>query len=261
MINLIDLTEIGQGNKQAFDFSFLDFIGDWLAKHGPALAKLLLIVGSGAGTVYNAIKAGDMDGVHIGWLVTLILTAAGLIVEIGFAYAWKKRGSYDLAGAQRKTADAIFKRSSSVMIGDLSLSVAEIAFGVGGIATYWIGLVQPAMAVHVVMLFYRLKGEHPVYLAEIEIVEMKASVKAAEIRDAVQDRKLELAERNHNRVLQWASLQKRHQHGLKLVMGRWFDRQIKRSVREAVGQKFLSDSVGKLKRLPKLLKLPKSREN
>ena len=38
-----------------------------------------------------------------------------------------------------------------------------------------------------------------------------------------------------------------------LVTGRWFNTQIKRAVRAAVGQRLLPDAMGKLKRLPKLL--------
>lgn len=256
----LDKLELGEGKKQPFDESYFDKVSSWLAQHGPALAKLLLIIGSGAGTVYNAIKAGHMDGVEIGWLVTLILMAAGLIVEMGFAYGWSRRGSYDLAGEQHATVDKIFNRSSYVMIGDLSLSVAEIAFGVGGIATYWIGIVQPIMAVHVVRLFYKLKGEHPEYIAEMEIVDMKARMKASAVRDAAKAQQLALAEKEHERSLEWAALRKRHEHGQKLVTSRWYDRQIKVATREAVGQKLLGvrDRLGKL---PKLLGIGKERSN
>lgn len=256
----LESLDIGEGRKQPFDSSALDHVSNLLATHGPALAKLLLIVGSATGTIYNAIKAGHMDGVQIGFLVTLILSAAGLIVECGFAYGWSRRGSYDLAGAQRVTVDKIFNRSSYVMIGDLSLSVAEVAFGVGGIATYWIGIVQPVMAVHVVRLFYRLKGEHPEYLAEIEIVDLRAQMKAMAIRDAANDQRLALAEHEHERSLQWAALRKRHEHGKKLVESRWYDREIKRATREAVGERLVSVR-GKLLGLPKLLGIGKERSN
>jgi len=256
----LDSINVGEGRKEPFDQSYFDKVSKYLSTHGPALAKLLLIIGSGAGTIYNAIKAGHMDGVEIGWLVTLILTAAGLIVEMGFAYGWSRRGSYDLAGEQRATVDKIFNRSSYVMIGDLSLSVAEIAFGVGGIATYWIGIIQPVMAVHVVRLFYKLKGEHPEYLAEMELVDMKARMKAAAIRDAAKDQRLALAERDHERSMEWASLKKRHEHALKLVTGRWYNRQVKQEVRKAVGQ-----SVGAMRtqlgKLPKLLRIGQGRSN
>ncbi len=256
----LESIDVGEGRKEPFDSSYFDAVSSYLSTHGPALAKLLLIVGSGAGTVYNAIKAGHMEGVEIGWLVTLILTAAGLIVEMGFAYGWSRRGSYDLAGEQRATVDKIFNRSSYVMIGDLSLSVAEIAFGVGGIATYWIGIVQPVMAVHVVRLFYKLKGEHPEYLAEMELVDMKARMKAAAIRDAAKDQRLALAERDHERAMEWASLDKRHEHALKLVTGRWYDRQVKREVRDAVGQ-----GIGRMRtqlgKLPRLLRLGNPQKN
>ena len=228
-----------RSDNNPFDSSFFDGISNWLATHGPALAKLLLIIGSTAGTIYNAIKAGKSDGVEIGWLITLILAAAGLIVECGFAYGWSRKGSGSLAGKQVRTVEKIFNRSSYVMIGDLSLSVAEIALGVGGIAMYWIGIVQPIMAVHIVKLFYRLKGEHPEYIAELEIVNMQADMRASQIRDRVQNQKLQLAERNYERSMEWASLRKRHEHGYKLVNSRWYNRKVKRAVKEAVDQKYL----------------------
>lgn len=257
----LEALKVGEGKKKPFDESFFDVVSNWLATHGPALAKLLLIIGSAAGTIYNAIRAGHIDGVEIGWLVTMILSAAGLIVECGFAYGWSRQGSYDLAGRQRVTVDKLFNRSSYVMIGDLSLSVAEIAFGVGGIATYWIGLVQPIMAVHVVKLFYRLKGEHPEYIAEMEIVDMQANMKASLIRDAAQVQRLELAEKGHERSLEWAALRKRHEHGTKLVASRWYDRQVKQAVKEAVNQTYLPGLRKALGKLPKLLRLGQGRSN
>lgn len=259
-INLASL-EGGEGKKNPFDESYFDIVSAWLAQHGPALAKLLLIIGSGAGTIYNAIKAGHIDGVEIGWLVTLILTAAGLIVEMGFAFGWSRRGSYDLAGQQRATVDKIFNRSSYVMIGDLSLSVAEIAFGVGGIATYWIGLVQPIMAVHVVKLFYALKGQHPAYVAEMEIVDLRADMKASAVRDVAQAQRLELAEKEHERGMEWAALRKRHEHGTKLVSSRWYDRQVKQAVKEAVNRENLPAVRKALGKLPKLLRIGQGRSN
>lgn len=260
---LLDLDSLaaGAGSKSPFDPSFFDVVSNWLAKHGPSLAKLLLIVGSAAGTVYNAIKASHMEGVEIGWLIMLILSAAGLIVECGFAYGWSRRGSYDLAGKQRETVDKIFNRSSYVMIGDLSLSVAEVAFGIGGIATYWIGIIQPVMAVYIVKLFYTLKGQHPEYIAEMEIVDLKANAKASQIRDAANDQKLELAEKNHERTLQWAALRKRHEHGLKLAGSRWYNRQVKQATREAVNREYLPAVRKKLGKLPKLLRLEGSSKN
>lgn len=55
------------------------------------------------------------------------------------------------------------------------------------------------MAVHVVMHFYQLKGEHPLFIAEMEIVDMKARMQAAQVRDAAQEQRLTLAEREHER--------------------------------------------------------------
>ena len=75
------------------------------------------------------------------------------------------------------------------MIGGLSLSVAEI--GVDGIATYWFGIVQPVMAVHIVKLSTRSKAS----IRIMEIVELRANMKAAQIRDTANDQRLELAER------------------------------------------------------------------
>lgn len=257
----LDNRAVKASRKSPVDSSFFDVVSNWLATHGPSLAKLLLIVGIAAGTVYNAIKAGHMEGVEIGWLIILILSAASLIVECGFAYGWSRRGSHDLAGNQRETIDKIFNRSSYVMIGDLSLSVAEVAFGIGGIATYWIGIIQPVMVVHIVKLFYTLKGQHPEYIAEMEVVDLKANAKASQIRDAANDQKLELAERDHERALQWAALRKRHEHGLKLAGSRWYNRQIKQATREAVNREYLPAVRKKQGKLPKLLRLEGSNKN
>lgn len=257
----LDITDHGAGRKDPFDSSVLDSISNLLAQHGPALAKLLLIIGSGTATIYNAIKAGNHPQVLNGGLLTTILVAAGLIVECGFAYAWSRKGSYDLAGQQRQTVDSIFNRSSYVMIGDLSLSVAEIAFGIGNIAIYWIGLVQPFCAVHIVKLFYKLKGQHPEYIAEMEIVDMRADMKAAEIRDKAEVQRLTLADRKHERHLQWASLRERHQAGSKLVSSRWFRRQINKAVKDAVGKNLLEDVRKRVGKLPMLLRIKNERRN
>lgn len=254
-LNLSALTDRGAGAKNPFDSSFLDGASRMLATHGPAFAKLSLIVGSATATVYNAIKAGASPRVLNGDLITTVLIAAGLIVECGFAYAWSRKGSYDLAGAQRITADAIFNRASLIMIGDLSLSVAEIAFGVGMIAIYWVGIVQPIFAVHIVRLFYRLKGEHPEYIAEMEIVDLRADLRAADIRDKADALRLSLAERKHERHMQWAALDARHYSGSKLVTSRWFKRQVNNAVKEAVGKSLLGDIRARVGKLPKLLRI------
>lgn len=260
-LDLDNLTDHGAGRKKPFDSSPLDTISDLLATHGPALAKLMLIFGSGTATVYNAFKAGAHPDILNGNMLTTILIAAGLIVECGFAYGWSRRGSYDLAGFQRQRVDMIFNRSSWVMIGDLSLSVAEIAFGIGQIALYWVGIVQPVMAVHIVKLFYKLKGEHPEYIAEMEIVDMKADLKAAQIRDQAEEARLAIAENKHERSLQWASLNERHASSTKLVTSRWFRRKVNNEVKEAVGKNLLGDVRERVGKLPKLLRIKNARRN
>lgn len=252
-LDLSTLTDHGSGSKDPFDPSFLDAISKQLARHGPALAKLLLILGSGSATVYNAIRAGLHPNVAVPELLTAILTAAGLIVECGFAYGWSRKGSYDLAGEQRSTVDAIFNRSSYVMIGDLSLSVAEIAFGVGNIAIYWIGIVQPILAVHIVKLFYKLKGQHPEYIAEMEIIDLRADARAADIRDKAESFRLSLAEKKHDRDMQRAALSERHRSGNKLVTSRWFRRQVNNAVKDSVGKNLLVDIRARVGKLPRLL--------
>ena len=252
-LDLSSLPDHGGGTKSPFDTSFLNSISRTLAKHGPALAKLLLIVGSALATVYNALRAGARPEVLNGDLVFLILCAAGLIVECGFAYAWSRRGSYDLAGEQRDVANKIFNRSSFIMIGDLSLSVAEFAFGVGSIAVIWIGIVQPIFAVHIVRLFYKLKGLHPEYLAEMRVVDMRAQMKAAEILDAAEELAFDLQDRSHERDLRWIALDERHASGLKLVTSRWFRRQVKKAVKASVGYRLLGELRERAGNLPNLL--------
>lgn len=258
---LSEFGDHGAGHKDPFEASFLDAASRTLATHGPAFAKLSLIVGSATATIYNAIKAGNHPAVLSSGLVTTILIAAGLIVECGFAYAWSRKGSYDLAGAQRLTADAIFNRSSLVMIGDLSLSVAEVAFGVGQIAVFWIGIVQPIVAVHIVRLFYRLKGEHPEYIAELEVVDLRADMRASRIRDKADVLRLSQAERKHERHLQWAALEERHRSGVRLVSSGWFRRRVNQSVKDAVGKNILGDVRKRLGKLPALLGIGRGRES
>lgn len=254
-LDLAGITNRGSGTKSPFDKSFLDSLSRTLAKHGPAFAKLSLIAGSMTATVYNALRAGARPEVLNGDLVFFILTAAGLIVECGFAYAWSKRGSYDLAGEQRNVAKQIFNRSSFIMIGDLSLSVAEIAFGVGNIAVIWIGIIQPVFAVHIVRLFYRLKGLHPEYLAEMRVVDLRAQMTAAQTLDLVEETALELEERRHMRELQWASLEERTHHGWKLVSSRWFKRQVKRAVKASVGYSLLEEARQRSAQLKNVLRI------
>jgi len=253
--NEIDFSEVGEAEAKPFEESYFDKVGDWLGKHGPAISHLFLIIGSGAGTVRNAWHLSQLDSVDVWQLIFAVLLFCGLIVECAFAYAWMKRGSFTLAGPQLATAKKLYDRSSIVMIGDLSLSLAEIAFGVGKIAQFWVGIVQPIMAVHLVRLFYQLKGEHPEAVARQNVVTLKALMRAEWVEEEAANQRLALDESRHERFMQRAALNKRHEHGRKLVAGRWFNGQMKRAVKDAVNQKLLPDALGKLKRLPKLLKL------
>ena len=244
-----------------FESTKLDWITDGLAKYGPIVGKVFLIVGSASGTAYNAWKASQMDAVAVWWLVLSILGFCGLIVEGGFAYGWGVRGSKKLAGDQVKTADNIFKRSAYTMMGDLSLSVGEIAFGIHGLAQFWIGILQPFVAVHIIMLYYKLKGESPEALAEQEVVTYKAQARADDIRDRAEQWKGELADRKNARQIEAKARKRRHAYLLKVVNGFWYGRKMKKQVDEYVGKSLLGDGLKtKLKALPQSLSL-KNRKN
>ncbi|MDZ4698565.1 MAG: hypothetical protein SH809_02560 [Rhodothermales bacterium] len=251
----------GAGRREPFDKSFLDGPKNWFSKHGPALANLLLMGGSATGTVATALRSSHAAGLDSPLLVASVMILAGLVIECGFAWAWSRQGTHDLAGRQRVLADRMFKMAAAVMVGDLSLSLAEVAFGVGGIAPYWIGGIQPAAAVWIVYTFYAIKGAHPEHLADLEIVDLRADAKAAAMRDRADAFRLALAERKHERALKWAALDTRQEYAEKLVTGRWFRRRVKGEVKKAVGQNLLGDVRRKLGELPRLLGIGKARQN
>lgn len=245
-----------------FEKTNIDTIPEFLAKHGPVLGKLFLIIGSASATGYNAWKASQMEAVAVWWLVLAILGFCGLIVEGGFAYGWSVRGSKKLAGDQVATADKIFKRSAYTMMGDLSLSVGEIAFGIHGIAQFWIGVLQPFVAVHVIMLYYRLKGESPEAQAEQEIVTLKAQARADDIRDRSETWKGHLMDRKNARQIEAKARTRRHSYALKLVSGFWYGRRMRQEVKDYVGKEQLGNGLKqKLKLLPTSLKNLKNRNN
>lgn len=258
--NVLDLTEIDSGKTDPFEQSWFEGLSNWLGKHGPALAHTFLIVGSAAGTVTNALHFAETgQGLVHTLLVTLLF--CGLVIEFGFAYAWKKAGSTDLAGNQVKTVNDLYNLSSIIMIGDLSLSVAEIAFGIGEIAAYWVGIVQPIGAVFIIRLFYRLKQEHPMTKAMQKVATLKARAQAGAVENEAQNMQLLLDEEKHERFMRRAALNERMIAGQKIVSGRWFRGQIKRATKDAVGKTLLPNIRAKVKNLPNLLRLPRSRKN
>ena len=258
----IDLTEVGSsGEESPFEDSYFDAVGDWLGKHGPAISHLFLIIGSAFGTVSNAWHLSHMDSVSIWQLVFGVLLFCGLIVECAFAVSWLKRGSTDLAGNQLVTVKKLYDRSSIVMIGDLSLSLAEVALGIGGIAAFWVGCVQPIFSVHLVRLFFQLKGEHPMTIARQRVGTLKARMAAGEVENEAQALQLILDEERHNRFMQRASLEQRIAAGEALVSSRWFRSQIKRAVKDSVGKSLLPNVRAKLANLPNLLRLNRSQKN
>lgn len=251
-----------QRKDDPFEESALDAIPEFLHKHGPVIGKLFLILGSASATAYNSWKASHMEGVAVWWLVFSILGFCGLIVEGGFAYGWGVRGKQRLAGEQVKTADKIFKRSAYTMMGDLSLSVGEIAFGIHGIAQFWIGILQPFVAVHIIMLYYKLKGEDPEAMAKQEIVTLRAQAKADEVSDKAQAWKHELADRKNHRQIEAREMQRRHAYLLKVVNSWWYGRRMRREVNQYVGKYLLGTGLkDKLKELPQSLNLNKPLSN
>lgn len=256
----LDLSASGSGHENPFEESYFDRVGDWLGKHGPAISHLFLIIGSAAGTLTNAFHFAEVDGqVIYTLLVTLIF--CGLIVEASFAYAWMKRGSTDLAGAQIASVNKLYNRSSIVMIGDLSLSVAAVAIGIGDIAEYWVGIVQPLFAVHLVRIFFALKGEHPMTIAKQRVATLKAYMDAGAVENEAENMRLQLDEERHERFMKRAALEQRIAAGEALVAGGWFRRQVKKAVHESVNKKLLPEVRARLGKLPELLRLGQGRSN
>lgn len=257
----LGVTNHGAGSKSPFDRSFLDGPKNWFAKHGPALANLLLMAGSAAGTIYTAIRTSHGSGIDTPFLVAAVMILAGLVIECGYGWAWSRQGTHHLAGRQRVLADRIFKGASVVMVGDLSLSLAEVAFGIGHYSAYWIGGIQPMAAVAIVYTFYLIKGAHPEHLAELEIVDMRAAARAADARDKVEAFRLQLAERQHERAMRTAALETRQAYGERLVTSGWFRRRVKREVKGAVGHSLLGDVRQAVGKLPRLLGIGKAQRN
>jgi len=257
----IDLTDTGSGNENPFEHSFFDIVGDWLGKHGPAISHLFLIIGSAAGTLTNAIHFATGPEGQLVHTLFATLIFCGLIVEASFAYAWMKQGSTDLAGAQIKSVRDLYNRSSFVMIGDLSLSVASVAIGIGDVAQYWVGIVQPLFAVHLVRLFFVIKGSHPMTIAKQKVATLKAYMEAGAVENEAEHMRLQLDEERHERFMRRAALEQRIAAGEALVSGGWFKRQVKKAVRQSVDKKLLPDVRSRLGKLPELLRLPGSRKN
>ncbi len=147
------------------------------------------------------------------------------------------------------------------MIGDLSLSVAAVAIGIGDVAQYWVGIVQPLFAVHLVRIFFAIKGEHPMTIAKQKVATLKAYMAAGAVENEAAEMRLQLDEERHERFMKRAALNQRIAAGEVLVSGGWFKRQVKRAVRDSVNKKLLPGIRGKLGKLPQLLRLPRSREN
>ena len=108
---------------------------------------------------------------------------------------------------------------------------------------------------------YRLKGSHPVVKAKVETVTLNANMHASWVREAVKDQRLQLAEREHERSLEWQSLRQRHAEGERLVTSRWFRRQIRQLVKKHVQGKLLTEAGEKLGKLRRLLKIDADRNN
>lgn len=238
-----------------FDDTPLNQVVEQLKKHGIALAKIIFMIGTASATLFGGLAAGANS-----WEVMCMVWGSGFILECLFAYSWVMTGNKKIAGRQDAIVQRIFKVSSLVMMGDLITMLLEAQAGAHQLFVIWTSIVQPLAAVYLMNQIYKLKNLHPETIAMREMVNLHAGMKASALRDKAHDDRLRLAEKEHERALEWAALRKRHEHAERLVSGRWYDREIKRATKAAVGQQL--DGMGlKLGKLPKLLKIGKARSN
>lgn len=256
----LNLQNVGSGKEQPFEDSYFDAVGNWLGRHGPAIAHLLLIVGSAASTVTNAWHWSHIDDeLVISILITLLF--CGLIVEAAFGYSWKMRGTTNLTGMQVHTALFMYNLASIIMIGDLGFSVIESALDIDDVAGYWVGIVQPLGSVWLVRKFYEIKGQHPMTIAKQKVATLKARAAASRVEHHAAEFRLELDEAKHERFMKRAALEQRIGAGEALVGSGWFRRQVNKAVKQSVNATLLPSIKEKVGKLPQLLGLKKSQKN
>lgn len=168
----------------------LNKVIEFLHEHGPAAAKLFLMMATGAATAYGGWTAGG--GTE--WLIMLMVWGCGFIVECAFAYSWVMKGSEKLAGAQVGINDRIHNRSSLLMIGALVTMLFGHQTAVTMPFIIWTSVFETIGAVWIIHQFYKLKGSHPMAMAEAEIVTLAASVEAEKVREQARDFKLLLSD-------------------------------------------------------------------
>lgn len=233
--------------REPFDDTFLNHVINLLKTHGPAASKIIFLFGTAAATLYAGLSVASIT-------VRFMIWGCGFILECLFAYSWAMTGDERIAGKQYTIIQRIFKVSSLIMMGDLATMLLDNQAGLHGLFIAWTSGVQPLAAVYLMNQLYRLKASHPETIAHREIINLKASMRAAAIRDKAFQQRLDIAEREHERALQWAALEARHHHGMRLVSSRWYDGQIKRETKQAVGQS-VEGAALKMKKLPQLLSI------
>jgi len=233
--------------QDPFDNSPLNYVINLLKTHGPAASKIIFLFGTAAATLYAGLAVASIT-------VRFMMWGCGFILECLFAYSWAMTGSEKIAGRQHTIIQRIFKVSSLVMMGDLATMLLDNQAGLHGLFIAWTSGVQPLAAVYLMNQLYKLKASHPVAMANRERINLKAGMAAAAIRDRAFEQRLALAEREHERALQWAALEARHKHGMRRVNSYWYNRQIKRETKQAIGQS-VEGAALKMKRLPGLLSI------
>lgn len=217
------------GAPNPFHESYFDVVGNWFSEHGPAIGKLVLIIASFSASVYNSVEATHLDTVMPGWgwLMAAVIICAGCIVEGGFAFSWGNQGTARLAGPQIETNKQIFRRSRFAMLLDIMLTLSTLVFGLADVGVYWMMFGQPIVAVSVVNLYFRLKGEHPYTKALQQEVTYNAHMKAMEVWNRVQQMKLIYMSENHAREMERVALEMKHTQGLKYLKSGKAKNQIK----------------------------------
>ena len=184
---------------------------EWLKKHGPSIAKLLLMVATGCATAFGGWKAAtsppmDILGINVGgdpsgqpnYLVAFMVWGCGFILEIMYAYSWMKKGHESIAGDQVQIIDTIHNVTSTLMVGALVCMLLEAQAGLHILFIFWTSLVEPIGAVWLLHQLFVLKGSHPIemqiqkgqdMIAEFEAEKMKEE--RAKLDHAIKGAKLE----------------------------------------------------------------------
>ena len=206
-----------------------------LHNHGPALAKLLLMVATIGATLFACYKVivnppaigGSAPDQMAGFLIAAMIFGCATIVECMFAYSWVKKGSRSIAGKQVEIIDAMHKVTMWVMIGTLITMQLEAQAGLHVLFIAWTSIVDPIAAVYLINAMYRLKGAHPKSQAIEEAITLEAEINAERVREQVKNFKVLLGKAQNRRRLATKRTRTEREEQTKLTNSRRFRRMIK----------------------------------